>query len=387
MDRRSLLLGLGAAVASPAFAAPAFSFGPWPKGQSPTEIGKRLAEHFVVQPHGNPASPSPTPPKNIIYPESCAWYGALTFAALTHDTNLSGRLADRFALLFTTEAGMVPTRPHVDPSAFGAVPLELYIETRDPRYLAIGKTIADRQWEAPSSDYLASLKLDDRAIMDEALAEGLSPQTRFWIDDMYMITILQVQAFRATNDPVYLDRAAHEMAAYLDKLQQPNGLFFHAPDVPFFWGRGNGWFAVGMAELLRSLPQDHPRHARILAGYRTMLATLLTCQGEDGQGAGMWKQLIDHPESWPETSCTGMFAFSMITGVKNGWLDAATYGPAAQKAWLALVGYIDDNADIHEVCEGTNKKNDYQYYMDRKRTIGDLHGQAPVLWCASAFLR
>ncbi len=381
MDRRSLLLGLGAVAATPAFAAQTFSFGPWPKGKSPAEIGKRVAEHFVVQPHGNFGNPNPR--KSIVYPESCAWYGALTFAALTHDADLTKRLTDRFAPLFTTEAGLLPTRLHVDPSAFGAVPLELYVETHDPRYLAIGKTIADRQWAAPSADDLAALKPDDRAIMDEALAHGLSPQTRFWIDDMYMITILQVQAYRATRDPVYLDRAAREMAAYLDKLQQPNGLFFHAPDVPFFWGRGNGWFAVGMAELLRDLPRDHPQHARILAGYRTMLATLLKCQGTDS----MWKQLIDHPEAWSETSCTGMFAFSMITGVKNGWLDAASYGPAAQKAWLALVGYIDDNADIHDVCEGTNKKNDYQYYMDRKRNIGDLHGQAPVLWCASAFLR
>jgi rhamnogalacturonyl hydrolase YesR len=101
----------------------------------------------------------------------------------------------------------------------------------------------------------------------------------------------------------------------------------------------------------------------------------------------MWHQLIDDPASWPETSCTGMFTFAFITGVKNGWLDAATYGPAARKGWLALITYIDEKGDIHEVCEGTNKKNDRQYYLDRKRNIGDLHGQAPILWCANALLR
>jgi len=61
---------------------------------------------------------------------------------------------------------------------------------------------------------------------------------------------------------------------------------------------------------------------------------------------GMWRQLIDHPEAWPETSSTGMFTFAMITGVKSGWLDEEIYGPAARKAWLALAGYIDQNADI-----------------------------------------
>ena len=40
------------------------------------------------------------------------------------------------------------------------------------------------------------------------------------------------------------------------KLQQPNGLFHHAPDVPFYWGRGNGWVAVGMAELPMGIPVE-----------------------------------------------------------------------------------------------------------------------------------
>ncbi len=101
----------------------------------------------------------------------------------------------------------------------------------------------------------------------------------------------------------------------------------------------------------------------------------------------MWRQLIDGPDSWPETSGTAMFTFAFITGVKEGWLDGATYGPAAKKAWIALTGYLDENANVREVCEGTGTKNDRQYYLDRKRITGDFHGQAPVLWCASALLR
>jgi rhamnogalacturonyl hydrolase YesR len=160
-------------------------------------------------------------------------------------------------------------------------------------------------------------------------------------------------------------------------------LFYHAPDVPFYWGRGNGWVAAGMSELLRSLPENHPRRARILAGYRKMMSALLQYQGDDGT----WRQLIDHPESWTETSCSGMFTFAMITGVKQGWLDERTFGPAARKAWLGLISYLNENADIRDVCEGTNKKNNLQYYLDRGRKTGDLHGQAPVLWSATALLR
>jgi rhamnogalacturonyl hydrolase YesR len=359
IERTRFPLALATCLALLSAAHPALAqkdFGDWPAGKSPREIGKRVAERFVASAHLRT--------NTIIYPEVCAWYGALTFAKLSGDKDLTRRLIARFDPLLGADSKLVPTERHVDYSVFGTVPLEIYIQTKDKKYLDLGRMIADRQWENPTP-------------------EGLTGETRFWIDDMFMITAVQVQAFRATGDRKYIDRAALEMTAYLDKLQQPNGLFYHAPDVPFFWGRGNGWVAVGMAELLRSLPKDHPKRAAVLAGYRKMMGTLLKYQGQDG----MWKQLLDHPEAWPETSSTGMFTFAMITGVKNGWLDAKTYGPAARKAWLALTGYIDAEGDIGSVCEGTNKLNDLQYYLDRKRNTGDLHGQAPILWCASALLR
>jgi len=41
-----------------------------------------------------------------------------------------------------------------------------------------------------------------------------------------------------------------------------------------------------------------------------------------------------------------MFAFAFVTGVKKGWLDAKTYGPAARKAWLGLVKHIDQDGNV-----------------------------------------
>jgi len=330
----------------------------WPTGSSPQEVGKRLAEHFVVSPHQGPTT--------IHYSEAGTWYGALTFAELTRDEALRQKLIRRFDSLLPqgSEANLVPVHRHVDDEIFGIIPMQIGIETKDEQYLSYGLSFADRQWEDPQPD-------------------GLSAETRYWIDDMYMLTILQLQAYRATGNRKYLDRDAREMATYLDRLQQPNGLFYHAPDVPFYWGRGDGWVAAGMAELLRELPADHPQRSRILDGYRKMMFALLRYQGKDG----MWRQLIDHEEAWPESSASAMFAFAMISGVKNGWLDGATYGPAARRAWIAVVGYVDQNDNITSVCEGTGKQNSLEYYLSRKRRTGDFHGQAPVLWAATALLR
>ena len=331
-------------------------FTNWPKGADPQEVGKKLAEHLVTSAHQY---------GRVHYSEVGAWYGALEFARKSGDADLRERLIRRLDPFMPggAQTSLVWRHPHVDDEIFGIVPLEVSLLNHDAAARQYGLSFADHQWENPQAD-------------------GLSSETRYWIDDMYMLTILQVQAYRATGDKKYLDRDAAEMVAYLDKLQQPGGLFFHAPEVPFYWGRGNGWVAAGMAEILRDLPADHPRRARILDAYRKMMAALLKAQARDGS----WRQLVDHEESWPESSATAMFTFALVTGVKNGWLDAATYGPAARRGWIALAGYIDQNADVVNVCVGTGRNNSYTYYMTRPRATGDFHGQAPAIWAAEALL-
>ncbi len=235
------------------------AFKSWPKGTSPEEIGKKIASRFIVTPHTN--FNRSTPPKVITYPETCTWYGALTFAKVTGNKALTRQLADRFEPLLGNRDTLVPVPDHVDYTVFGSVPLELYMQTKDERYLKLGKMFADKQWGPPEGKRVT-------AESHRFYNKGLTWQTRLWIDDMFMITAVQSQAFRATGNRMYIDKAANEMVFYLDSLQQPNGLFYHAPDVPYFWGRGDGWMAVGMSELLRSLPKDHPNRARIMDGYK-----------------------------------------------------------------------------------------------------------------------
>ena len=359
--RSRVLLALCALLASGAALAQNKYFGDWPAGTDPREVGKRVSERFIPTPHMEMPSHGP---QALHYSHVATWVGTLQFAAVTKDQDLMARLVTRFEPFLATDAPRVPRSDHVDADVFGALPLELYLQTHRYQYRLMGLAFADGQWDNPTAD-------------------GLTHQTRWWIDDMYMITALQLQAYRATGDAKYRDRAAREMVAYNAKLQQPNGLYFHAPDVPFYWGRGDGWVAVGMTELLRDLPPKHKAYKTVLAAYRKMMATLLTHQAQNG----MWRQLIDHPESWEETSSTAMFTYAFVTGVKNGWLAEETYGPAARKAWIALVGYLTPEGLLREVCVGTGKKNDLQYYLDRPRAVGDTHGQAPMLWSATALLR
>ncbi|MDR1203207.1 MAG: glycoside hydrolase family 88 protein [Tannerellaceae bacterium] len=339
----------------------------FPAGYTPEEVGKRLAYHFVDDRHDLYAG------RYIHYAEVCTWSGALDFAVQTKDQELIKLLQNKFEPFFTREKALLPPMNHVDYNMFGGLALQLYQLTKDKRYREMGMAYADSQWELPK----------DTQIEEKYWAEkGYSWQTRLWIDDMYMITVVQAQAYKVSGDRKYLDRATKEMVMYLDELQRPNGLFYHAPDVPYYWARGDGWMAVGMANLLRYMPEDHKDRPRIMKGYLTMMESLKKYQ----QPSGMWNQLIDEPDCWAETSGSAMFTYAFIVGVKQGWLNVEEYAPAARKAWLALLPYIDERNNITEVCIGTGKKNDKQYYYDRPRVAGDFHGQAPVLWCTAALL-
>ncbi len=65
--------------------APA-AFTHWPAGSSPQEVGLRVARNFAGRKLEYDVNPRRL---YVIYPEVCAWYGALTVAQLTGDQELN----------------------------------------------------------------------------------------------------------------------------------------------------------------------------------------------------------------------------------------------------------------------------------------------------------
>jgi unsaturated rhamnogalacturonyl hydrolase len=257
-----------------------------------------------------------------------------------------------------------PHHGHVDYNVFGIWPFELYRQTGQAKYLDIPKKLADNEFKHLQEDGLTSL-------------------SRFWVDDMYMVGSLQIQAYKSLKDTIYLNRAARQLVVYCERLQREDGLFFHRKDAPFFWGRGNGWAAASMTEVLINLPADSKYYPALLSAYRKMMKTLLSFQGEDG----MWHQLLDDPQSYPESSCTGMFIYALATGVEKGWLPSAEYIEKTLKGWKALAGYVNELGEVRNVCVGTNAKNSKKHYLSRPKSTGNFHGQAAVLWAATAMTR
>ncbi|HEY3493512.1 MAG TPA: glycoside hydrolase family 88 protein [Polyangiaceae bacterium] len=350
------------------------SFGDWPQGADPQSIASDLAGVFIPE--------MPMDPKH--YKVACAWYGSLAVSALFADSARVTTLIDKYDPYIGTWDELLRGEGHVDDNVFGIVPLEIALHSTDTVYQEEGLALADHQ----------ILHIDT--------------QKRHATDDMFMITALQVQAYRvATKNELidndkYLDLGASVMAEYLDVLQKDDdGLFYHHQDFHHEWARGNGWFAVGMAEILRELPSDHANYPAIRQGYEKMMNGLLGYQLKSGDGAGLWKQILDSSDvrNWPETSGSAMFAVAMVTGVREGWLDPGTYGPAARAAWLALVDKLTDDGKLQDISDWAYKPESHpesgdkydddeeNYYFDRPKLTGDNHGQAPMMWLAAALAR
>lgn len=328
-----------------------------PKEADPVLIGLRAAKRFD----------SKMAKADTHYKTACTWYGALKLASLLGENALLKSLSDRFGVYMNGSFdGTLAGFGHVDENVFGIVPFEIFMNTKDTKVLAAGRALADHQ-------------MKNRDHPD---------QKRFAVDDMFMLVALQVQAYRATGETKYLDFAASRMVEYLKRLQRDDGLFYHLSNNDIKWGRGNGWFASGMTEILQELDVNHECHEAIRTGYQRMMAGLVGYQIREGEaGAGLWRQVIDREctGNWPESSGSAMFTYAMITGVDRGWLDSSTWGPVATRAWCALAKRVTEHGDLQEI-------SDWCYfptigeYLCRGRLTGDGHGQAPLLWTASALI-
>ncbi len=367
----------------------------WPAECDPSVVSRRITRQLLstsphdYRPRGFVGKQGYGWNRMIHYSVVSLWVNAIECASLRGDDEMKDKLLANY--LDYLPGGRFhdkcSTPYHVDDAVFGALPLEVYLCTKDRRCLEQGLRYADIQFAPPCEGTIGERHALSASEQQRLYEMGCSPETRFWIDDMYMITALQSQAFRATGRREYIERAAREMCLYLDKLQIKDGadagLFHHAPTAPFVWGRGAGWMAAGMTLVLSCLPEDSEYRPRIMKGYLLMMERLLANQ----RPSGLWGQLVNDPESWDETSGSAMYAYAFIVGTRRGWLAEIRYRIAAGRAWRALCGKLDANANMEDVCEGTGHENSRDWYMNRARQTGDPHGQAPMLWICRELLK
>ncbi len=216
---------------------------------------------------------------------------------------------------------------------------------------------------------------------------SLCRRSTLWIDDLYMSVPFLARWGTFTGQSWYLDDAARQIISFSSRLQDSDGLWFHGwfnrerRPSPYKWGRGNGWAMMATVAVLGQLPEDHPARPRLLVILGRHIEGLKRVQAP----SGLWRQVLDRPELWEETSCTGMFAFGIARACNRGWVSRGDL-PVAEKAVEALKTRVAWEGSVLGTCAGTGIGRDLQYYVDRPRPVNDGHGPGPVMLAGAEML-
>ena len=198
----------------------------------------------------------------------------------------------------------------------------------------------------------------------------------FRVEDMFFSGAVLGRAFAVTGDRAHVDLLADFIAA--TPTQQSNGLFRHCLSAPHFWGRGNGFAAMGLAETLTYLPTDHPKRQAILTMYRQQMEALPEFQ----EPSGMYRQVLDFLGSYQEHTATSMIGYAMARGLRLGWLDSS-YEVSLSRAWQAVSERTDNGGNVVDGCTGTGVQSSLRDYLDREAISGFDHRTGSMaLWFA-----
>ena len=101
---------------------------------------------------------------------------------------------------------------------------------------------------------------------------------------------------------------------------------------------------------------------------------------------GAWRQVLDQPALWEETSCTAMFAYGIARAVNEGWIDT-TNMTIARQAFAGVARNVTADGMVNGTSKGTSIGRDLEYYAKRPQPDDDLHGRGAVLFAGSEILR
>ncbi len=302
--------------------------------RAPIEVAAPLAERY-----GNTLSP-------VIYTQGVALSGRLRYGELT------GARDDYAARVAAV----------VEPYASGA---RAWFADGDAGANHAGLVWCD-ELSAASGDARYANLLVSIADLYTANEPGAPPppcDPDYRTEDFFFAGAILGRAFALTGERKYADtQAAFLMNA---AIQQDDGLFWHCRSVPHYWGRGNGFAALGFAETLAYLPTDHPDRPALVEAHTRHLSALAGLR----RPSGMLSQLLDERGSYQELTATCMTGYAVARGVRLGWLDES-WRELAEGLWRAASERIGMDGDVVDGCTGTGAVDDRRFYLDRAAEYG-----------------
>lgn len=267
---------------------------------------------------------------------------------------------------------------NVNTCAMGHALLSLCDATGDKRYEEVVRQ---------KIDYLQhrALRFGDRVLQHTVSANNDFPE-QCWADTLMMAGYLMLRAGVQWQDQALIDDALNQYYWHIQYLQDMRtALWYHGYDnlrrdhmSGFYWGRANAWAAYTMSEVGRVLPECYlyPRYMDVAGSLTEQLAALKTLQTE----RGLWRTILDDPESYEETSASCGIAAAMVLS------GNPLYIRYANKALAGVMENITPEGRVRNVSAGTAVMRDREGYRTISRAWTQGWGQGLALAFLSAAL-
>lgn len=259
----------------------------------------------------------------------------------------------------------------------------------------------DPKYPAAISVLAAALEKHPRTT-EGAFWHKLKYPHQLWLDGVYMGMPFLAGVGVKQGDDHLVEEAAREFTIARAHLRESrSGLYFHAWDEAkkqpwadpetgrshFFWGRGLGWYAMALVDILDVIP---PENEALRAPLLEMVPELAESLVRHQDATGTWYQILDRPGqpgNYREASATAMFTYFLAKAINQGYLPES-YAPAARKAYAGLVSEFvsvhgDGSFHLTNNCEtgglGYGRDGSYHYYMSEKVVDNDPKGMGPAI--------
>ncbi len=200
-------------------------------------------------------------------------------------------------------------------------------------------------------------------------AGNKAPMFKVWLDGIYMLQPFISHYAAYNKDEKQLALIQERLDWVAKTLLAPNGMYYHAANsaedvCAFHWTRAMGWYGMAMVDVMEVLPESYMEARK--AALKTFVDGMLKYQDE----SGLWANVADWKVTETnrlEVSGTSMIVYTILKGVRNGWLDAS-YKEAALKGFLAMVETKMDEKGLHDIylkasANNTNNYEDTEYYL------------------------
>ncbi|MFV0541091.1 MAG: glycoside hydrolase family 105 protein [Aestuariibaculum sp.] len=179
-------------------------------------------------------------------------------------------------------------------------------------------------------------------------------QSWTWCDALFMAPPVYAHLAQIENNETYLHFMDTEFKRTYKYLYSVEDKLFFRDDSYFdkkenngekiFWGRGNGWVAAGLANILKHLPENSEYRPFYENLFKTFIPKLASLQSKQG----FWHASLLDTESYPapEASATALITYAMAYGINHNLLDGTEYCPIVNKSWEALMSIINNKGKL-----------------------------------------